>query len=70
MTFEEALDDLRAMAMTGSTRAIACDGIRLGWDDADDLGEAVLDWMQSRLDLVRTTDEHGVTFRPAKGGAR
>lgn len=56
------IEQLRRRAVNDTTREIAVRGIRLTHEQADDLGEEVLDWMVSRLELGRVSDEDGIAF--------
>lgn len=51
------IEQLRRHAVNDVTREIMTNGIMLTHDQADDLGEEVVDWMRTRLDLrIRSTD--------------
>lgn len=64
---DDQIEQLRLRAVNETTRGIARTGIRLTWDQADDLGDMISDWMRKRLDLRMTTDHSGVTFCPREG---
>lgn len=58
------LEQLRLRAVNDVTREIAAQGVRLTHEQADDLGEVVIDWMRGELDLAIYTDDVGVTLAP------
>lgn len=62
---EEQLDALRRQAVNDVTREIMHEGVLLTHEEADDLGEEVLDWMEYRLGLNVTETDAGVECRPA-----
>lgn len=62
----DAIEQLRLMAVNDVTRAIAVEGIELTYDEADDLGEVVLDWMHNRLGLTISETDEGVVATPGR----
>lgn len=62
----DAIEQLRLMAVNDVTRAIAAEGIELTYDEADDLGEVVLDWMHNRLGLTISETDEGVVATPGR----
>jgi len=60
---EAQLDALRSRAINDVTRAIMADGITLTFGDVDDLGDATMAWIGSRLGLSVTTTDRGVECR-------
>lgn len=64
-TFKKAqLEEIRHHAVNDVTREIMSNGIKLTWDEADDLGDETLDWMRTRLGLKSSTTDSGITFKP------
>lgn len=62
---DDQIQQLARRAINDTTREIAATGVALTWDQADDLGEQVLDWMRSRLGLRIETDADEVRCMPA-----
>jgi len=62
----DQLGVIRRRAYDQVARDMARDGVRLSWEQADDLGDEAIDWMRSRLGLKSMTDDRGLTFRPSR----
>lgn len=65
---EDQITQLRRHAVNDMTREIMANGIKLTWEQADDLGDEVLDWMGKRLGLKSRTTDAGITFTPTLYG--
>jgi hypothetical protein len=65
---EVQIIQLRRRAVNDVTREIMANGIKLTWEQADDLGDMVLDWMGKRLGLKSRTTDAGITFTPSLYG--
>lgn len=63
---DEQMVEIRRAAVNDITRAIARDGVRLTWSQAEDLGDVATDWLCKRLGLRSSTDSDGVTFAPGE----
>ncbi len=60
---DEQVEQIRACAINETTRCLA-NGIRLTWNQVDELDDSHTDWLRNRFALVMTTDDSGVTFAP------
>ena len=63
---EAQIKQLRAHAVNDVTREIMAHGVKLTWEQADDLGDETIDWMEGRLGLNMRTTDAGITFTPPK----
>jgi len=63
---DDQLAQLRRHAVNTVTREIMANGIKLTWEQADDLGDEVIDWMGTRLGLKSRTTDAGIVFSPTR----
>jgi hypothetical protein len=67
-SYTPASDDqivtIRARAYNATARAMQISGVTLTHEQADDLGEAAIDWLRARLGLTIETTDDGVLARP------
>ena len=61
---DDQITQLRRHAVNNVTREIMANGLKLTWAQAHALGDEVIDWMRTRLDLKSSTTDHGITFKP------
>lgn len=61
---DEQLEQIRRNAVNSVTRDLASTGIKLTWEQADDLGDEPIDWLRNRLGLKSQTTDAGITFTP------
>lgn len=61
---EPQITQLRRHAVNDVTREIMAHGVKLTWDQAEELGDETIDWMSGRLGLNRQTSDTGVIFTP------
>ncbi len=59
---EDQITQLRRHAVNDATREIMWNGVKLTWEQADDLGQEVIDWMRTRLGLQTRTTDAGIVF--------
>lgn len=60
----EQITQIRRHAVNDVTRKIMESGVKLTWEQADDLGDEVIGWMRARLGLTSRTTDAGITFEP------
>ena len=63
---EPQITQLRRHAVNDVTREIMAHGVKLTWDQAEELGDETIDWMSGRLGLNRQTSDTGVVFTPSE----
>jgi hypothetical protein len=63
---QDQITQLRRHAVNTVTREIMANGIKLTWEQADDLGDEVIDWMGKRLGLKSRTTDAGIIFSPTR----
>lgn len=61
---EEQLATIRARAVNGTARAMMRDGVTMTWEQADELGAAAIQWIESRLDMVCEMTTEAVVCTP------
>lgn len=67
---DNQITQLRRHAVNSVTGEIMAHGTKLTWDQANDLGDEVINWMRTRLGLKSTTSDRGITFKPDPGAIR
>jgi hypothetical protein len=62
----EQMATIRAMRVDDTARDMMANGVRLTWDQADDLSGEQIDWLYCRLGLGRESCDTGMRFLPAR----
>lgn len=62
MATTEQIETIRAQRVDDTACAMMRDGVTLTWEQADALGDDVLDWIERRLGLRVETTHAGVVY--------
>lgn len=61
---DDQIETIRKRAYNQTARDMAHGGVKLTWEQADDLGDQAIDWMRSRLGLRISTTDRGIIGQP------
>jgi hypothetical protein len=61
---DDQIDMICKWAYNQAACDMQCDGVKLMWEQVDDLGDQVIDWMCMCLGLKSSTSDSGITFKP------